>query len=109
MTWGRHSAMASATAREPSVCLSMGALPHFHREVVGFFRRFDILFGDDATKLLPDGGEHRLYCDQTRDRGEPAEQRGIRHGAADVLQGELGRGKRAENEASGPLCETAQA
>src|ERR1700693_144827 len=60
MTCGRQSAMASATAREPSICLSMNGLPAAAHDRMRLDCRSDVLFRDRRRKFLTDGGDHRL-------------------------------------------------
>src|SRR5918912_546574 len=56
ITSGRHSATASATAREPSICLSTdGLLAVACHAVVGGLRRGDVPARDPAAEPLPDG------------------------------------------------------
>src|ERR687884_1425339 len=57
ITSGRHSATASATAREPSICLSTdGLLAVGRHEVVGGLRRGDVAGADAAGEALANGG-----------------------------------------------------
>ena len=57
ITCGRHSATASATAREPSVCLSIDRVLRLDRELERLRRRGDVLLGHRGRELLADGGE----------------------------------------------------
>src|SRR6516225_11642562 len=79
ITCGRQSATASATACEPSVCLSIDGLPAFGRHVERFGRRRDVLLRDCRRELFAYRGEHRRQLDHAGDRGEPAEQSGVRN------------------------------
>src|SRR3546814_643294 len=91
ITSGRHSATASATAREPSVCLSMGRLLHpaldarkclaGGREVGG---------GHLALELDADRVRHCIERDQARQRREAAQQHRIGQRSAQVLERDLG-------------------
>src|SRR6266567_3785366 len=92
MTCGRQSAIASATAREPSICLSMRGLPAAAYDCVRLDGCTDILFRDCRRKFLTDGGDHGLELEHAADGGKGAEQRHVRDGPADMLQCELGRG-----------------
>src|SRR4051795_5942105 len=86
MTSGRHSATASATAREPSSCLSMGGLSDllsYARERGGGGGR--VALADAAGEALADGGDDRVEPDLACERGEPAEQGGVRQRTAEVL------------------------
>src|SRR3954453_18428964 len=60
MTSGRHSATASATARDPSICLSTGQLLSFgtHEPVRGG-RRGDVAVGLGTGEPAGDRGDHR--------------------------------------------------
>src|SRR3954451_11643638 len=62
ITSGRHSATASATAREPSVCLSMGPLAD---QVVGGARGGDVARGDASREALGDGGRDGVDPDRS--------------------------------------------
>src|SRR6266700_1653358 len=73
MTCGRQSAMASATAREPSICLSMHDLPAAAYGRVRFDGRSDVLFRDRGRKFLTDGGDDRLELEHAANRGKGAE------------------------------------
>src|SRR5512132_2896750 len=75
MTCGRASAIASATAREPSVCLSMRRLPHFHGGRVSLGGRSDVGLGDFRRELGSDRSDHRVEPYAAAYRGEAAEQR----------------------------------
>src|SRR5512138_3531960 len=103
ITSGRHSATASATAREPSICFSM---PFFHHVVVRGGRRGDVARGHFAGELLLDRGADRSERDLPGKGRKAAEQGSIRHRPADVLQRELGRRHRAGPE---PVHELIQA
>ncbi len=59
MTSGRHSATASATARDPSSCLSMGGLPHRGLHVlVGRRGCGRVAFADLAGEPVADRRQH---------------------------------------------------
>src|SRR5438093_12156529 len=96
MTCGRQSAMASATAREPSICLSMHGLQAAGHHRVRLHRSDNVLFRDRGRKFFTDGCNHRLELEHAADGGKGAEQRHIRNRSADVLQRELGGGHRRE-------------
>src|SRR5512142_2608142 len=74
-TSGRQSATASATAREPSICLRMGGLlqlrDHFR---VRRARGRDVRARELLAEGLRDGGGHRVERDLAREGGEGAEQ-----------------------------------
>src|SRR5690242_13618575 len=60
-TCGRHRATASATARDPSICLSTAGLPPGGPDdVVGRFRGGDVAAGHRLREALTDGGQHRV-------------------------------------------------
>src|SRR4051794_11126776 len=88
MTSGRHSATVSATAREPSICLS--GMPRSHHEVVRGDRSRGVPLRHLAREADMDRGRDRLERDDAAERGEAAEQRGVRQWPADVLPRELG-------------------
>src|SRR5512144_3143483 len=94
ITSGRHSATASATAREPSICFSMDDLPgeRLLHVVVRLGRGGDVRGGDLRRELLADRVEHRFEMEHAADRGEAAEQRDVRHRPPDVLHRDVGRG-----------------
>src|SRR5665647_1402838 len=91
MTCGRHSPIASATAAEPSICLSMKQflLAPLHLGM-GFGGGSDVALGERRRKFLANGGNDRVEPDLAAQRCEAAEQRGIGHRAADVLHGNPG-------------------
>src|SRR5689334_2112850 len=61
MTSGRHSATASATARDPSTCLSTGPLrSHEEHGVVRSGRGGDVALRQPPGEALADRGDHRL-------------------------------------------------
>src|SRR5512135_3390124 len=62
ITCGRASATASATAREPSICLSMNGLAIHPR--VGFACRSDVHVGDPLRELVADRRDHRVDADE---------------------------------------------
>src|SRR3954470_10288946 len=76
MTSGRHSATVSATAREPSICLS--GMTRALDEVVRRDRGRDIPLGDRAREARADRRDDRLERDHAAERREAAEQRGVR-------------------------------
>src|SRR6185436_10526700 len=84
ITSGRASATASATAREPSSCFSMERL-------IGGGGGGDVRLRHLAGELFADGAGHRAQGNDARERGEGAEQRRVRHRAADELERQLGR------------------
>src|ERR1700693_5729183 len=96
MTCGRQSATASATACEPSVCLSIDRFLRLDRKLKRFRGGGDILLGDHSGKFLADRRKDRCQRDHAGDRGEPSEERRIRHRAADMLECELAGWERAQ-------------
>ena len=100
----RQSAIASATACEPSVCLSMdglqplAAMANASAAAATFFR-------DGAGELVADGLDHGFLADLAGDRGKGGKQRHVGHRAADMLQRDLGRGQRAQAIAVEPAHE----
>src|SRR5450631_1472554 len=97
--------MASATASEPSVCLSIDRLLLFARDVERLCGGGDILRGEHRRKFLADRGHNRCQGDHAADGGERPQERHIRHCAADVLQRELGGWYRARSIMVYALCE----
>src|SRR6476620_3202923 len=91
MTSGRHSATASATARDPSLCLSMGPLPHraTDQPVRGTGRR-NVPVGNRSAEPFADRGRHGLQADHRDRGGEGAEKRDARDRPPEVLARELG-------------------
>ena len=92
ITCGRHSATASATAREPSICLSMRRsarlaspwrTPLPPRATLGSAMRS----GNFSRMAAID----RLEPDEAGERGEAASSGDVGHRASDVLLRELGR------------------
>src|SRR3954462_8993592 len=71
MTSGRHSATASATARDPSICLSMKWLLAYGGSRFG---RGDVAVGKLADEALADRGGHGVDRDHTREGGEATKQ-----------------------------------
>src|SRR4029079_18491077 len=94
ITCGRHSATASATACEPSVCLSIGRLLRRGDDLERVGRRRNVLLRDGRWEFFANRGDDRCKPDRAGDRRETAEQRRVRDRAPDVLQRELGRGQR---------------
>src|SRR5688572_24435516 len=95
ITSGRHAATVSATARDPSICLSTGRLPHRAvDEPKGRVRRRGVALARLAREAPADGSEDRSEADDARQRGEPAQQSGTRQRTAQVLPRELGGGHR---------------
>src|SRR5881394_2212021 len=93
MTSGRQSATASATACEPSVCLSMGQSFQFAtHDVVGLGRGGDIVLGHGAGKLGADRVRDGVERDEARQGGEAAEQHRVGQRPAEVLARDLGGG-----------------
>src|SRR4051794_15164712 len=90
MTSGRHRATVSATAREPSICLS-GMERSFH-EGVRRDRGCAVAHGDGTGEARLDGGGHRPQRDDAAERSEAAEQGGVRERPAQVLAREVGGG-----------------
>src|SRR5262245_2727988 len=95
ITSGRQRPTASATAREPSVCLrighrSPGRLHLTQYVAVGFARGHLVARGHLAFEFLPDRAYYRFDRYQPRYGGEAAEQRGVRHRTPDARQCELG-------------------
>src|SRR5947207_14167085 len=108
MTCGRHSAMASATAREPSVCLSIHRLLRLARNAERFRRGADILLGERAWKFLANGFNERRQLDHAGNRSECSEEGHVRHRATHMLQRKLGGRKRAQSILLDPPREPAQ-
>src|SRR6185436_4650871 len=84
MTSGRQRPTASATAREPSVCLSIGlGSPgnlHFLQHVAVRLARGGLVARRDlAFEFLSDRGYNGLDRNESRYGGEAAEQGGIRN------------------------------
>src|SRR5947209_14190453 len=94
ITSGRHRATASATARDPSVCLSMGGL-----QVICRRRGRDVAIGDTGGEAAADRALDRRQRDDPGERGERAEQRRVRHRPSHVLARELAR-----RDASDPVA-----
>src|SRR4029079_843301 len=109
MTCGRQSATASATACEPSVCLSIGCLPRLGCDVECFGSRRDVLLGNGRGKLLADCGDDRWQLDHAGDRCEAAQKRGVRNRAPDVLHRQLARRQRAHSILLNPARKAAEA
>src|SRR3954452_17076850 len=76
MTSGRHSATTSATAREPSSCLSMDSLPkgvlHVHERHRG---RRRVALADPPGEAIANRRHHGLEPDLAGERREAAQQR----------------------------------
>src|SRR6516225_8866472 len=93
MTSGRQSAMLSAIAREPSICLSMARLSGGCGSrcdgVVSRRCRGDVGFGKLAGKCLADGAGNGMQVHNAGQRGESAKKRRIRKRAADMLERKL--------------------
>src|SRR6516225_7861486 len=92
ITCGRHSATASATARDPSVCLSIDHLLAPLRAGEGLASGEHVFLGVRPRKFLPNGGGDRIERNDPGDRRERAKERHVRHGATYVLYGKLRRG-----------------
>src|SRR4051794_17978035 len=85
MTSGRHSAMASATARDPSICLRMRRLLAIRAdERERLRRRGRVGLADRAGEALAEGGGDRVDRDQAVAGGERADQRGARQRTPEV-------------------------
>src|SRR5215831_9112538 len=91
ITCGRHSAIVSATAREPSICLSIDRLPGGDRGAESFGCRRDVLVRDGSGEFLADRGDDRIERDQSGDGRERTEQRHVGHRTADMFDRDLGR------------------
>src|SRR5919198_659757 len=100
MTSGRHRATVSATAREPSACLSMSQLHE-----VGGPRGRDIGLAERAGEALANRGGQRPERERAGDRGEPAQQRRARQRAPEVLARQLGGRQGDEREAVDDVLE----
>src|SRR5947199_6226382 len=78
ITSGRHSAIASAVAADPSICLSMGGLfactPRMRERLGG---RGHVAFGDGLGKLFAYGRNDGFEPHLLAQRGKRAEQRRI--------------------------------
>src|SRR5579862_3911721 len=104
ITSGRHSATVSATASDPSICLSMGWLsqlaygrsglrPHHSERLL---RRSDVLLAEEAGEPLSDRTRNGAERHSPGQRGEPPEQRRVRKRLAELLARELGPGNGLE-------------
>src|SRR4030095_11591257 len=80
ITCGRHSATASATACEPSVCLSIDCLLRLAHDVECFGGRRDVFFRDGRGEFLANRREHGWELDHAGDCGEAAQKRCVRTG-----------------------------
>src|SRR2546430_1348787 len=104
ITCGRHIATASATARDPSICLSIGlCLSSECLSLVPDEVECGPGGGAIALRALPgdplvDRGQPRVQADRPGQRGEPAEKRGARQRAA-----EMGHGQRARRDDEQPI------
>src|SRR5262245_17300971 len=87
ITSGRHSATVSATAREPSICLSMGGL---RDERVGGLGGPCVALGRRGGEPLADRLGDRGERDRSGERGERSEEGGVGERPAQVLAGQLG-------------------
>src|SRR4051794_238509 len=97
MTSGRHMATASATATEPSICLSNETLlPLGEDQMVCGARGLHVAVGDVPGEALADRVLERGERDDARRRGECAEQRRAGHRPAEVLARDLRRRHREE-------------
>src|SRR6185295_13155700 len=74
MTSGRQAATASATAREPSICLDMARLPDERERRLG---RLHVALGRRGREALADRGGHRIERHDAGDGGERPEQRRV--------------------------------
>src|SRR5262245_57806584 len=72
-------------------------------------RRGDVAVAELPGEGLPDRRGDRVERDPAGDRRETAEERGVRHRAADVLERELGGGNRAQALRPEPARELADA
>src|SRR5215207_8860412 len=108
MTSGRHSATVSATAREPSICLSgmTHALQLTQYVAVGRGGRRGVPARDFAREARADRGGDRVERDDAGERREAAQQRGVRQRPADVLACELAGGHGQNLEVLGELGES---
>src|SRR5436309_14162639 len=97
ITSGRHSATASAMAREPSACLSMCGLPELVHDGERRPGRRDVFLGYRAGKLGADRRDDGIQLELPCRGCERAEQRHVRHRAPDVLQSELGCRQQCES------------
>src|SRR6185369_3404501 len=110
MTSGRQSATASATACEPSVCLSIGDLDERVADgLVGLGGGGDVAVGDLAGELVADRVRDGVERDDPGERGEAAEQHRVRQRPAEVLERDLGRGHRQQPLAAEALRDLADA
>src|SRR5947208_10363538 len=104
ITCGRHIATASATARDPSICLSIGlclsseCLSLVPDEVECGPGGGAIALRDLPGEPLVDRGQHRVQADRPGQRGEPAEQ-----GGAGQRSAEVGHGQRAGRDDQEPV------
>src|SRR5512143_1883783 len=97
ITSGRHKPTASATAAEPSVCLSMdGLLLLAHDEVECRGGCSDVRLGDFRGELLADCRVDGLQRHPPGQGSKAAEQRRVRQRAPDVLHRDLRGGHGAQ-------------
>src|SRR3954447_20775011 len=77
ITSGRHRATASATAREPSSCLSMSRLQQLGADVLErLLCSGRVGLADVPGETVPVRGGHGVDRYEAVQHGEPAEQRG---------------------------------
>src|ERR1051326_3272571 len=88
ITCGRQAATARATARDPSIWLSMDSLLY---GLEGFPGGGDVGRGDRGREALADRLLQGRQPDPAGERGERAEQSGAGHGPADAPAGDVGR------------------
>src|SRR6516165_8553340 len=94
MTSGRHSAIASAIACDPSICLSIANSSGYvflrQDELMGVHSRSDVGRAHLARKRLFDCALDAVDMNELCERGKGAKQGGIRYRTADVLQRKFG-------------------
>src|SRR5579864_3352844 len=92
MTSGLDSATASATAREPSTCLSTGGLRDLQsHELEGAFGTCYVTFGELPRESVTYGSNHRGERDHPGEGGKAAEQYSVRDWPTHCLSSDLRR------------------
>src|SRR6185369_5193800 len=107
ITSGRQRATASATAAEPSTCLSMLVLPMpCFDEIVSGGGGGDIRVGDARAETFPDCRADRVERNPSGRRRQRTEQRGVRQRLADIRERKLGRRHRGHCSACREILES---
>src|SRR3954447_17334945 len=106
ITSGRHSATASATAREPSICLSMGLLERrpMNQAIRGTGRR-DVPVGNRSAEPFAHRGRHGRQSYDRHRGGERPEERAAGDRPPEVLARELGGRNGDQPEAADEIGE----